>query len=314
LKVLTPESPAPDRLWVRDYIDTKLGFHVLVSQWLKDSDTLLPRRIVCQDLAAAAAAIQWFGDTGLDCLIKADDGENGVGNFLITPGLFSSLEEIMRFIEERSFLGSHEVVVEEFIHAAETLSPSLEIFVPPITEGEPEITYLSQQVFQGPGDFCGVMVDRALLQAEWYASLAGSGMVIAKQLQEMGYVGHFDLDAIIDDENRPYLLEVNSRRTGGTHTHEFGLNYFGPQYLDDLVLLSNDSLSSAGIVNYPDLRAALSDYLYPRYKEGYGLIISVSSSLVDGEFGAVFVAPNSQEALQLQDEAISSLKRRSEAA
>lgn len=312
LNVLTPESPTLDRLWVRDYIDTKLGFHVLVSQWLKDSDTVLPRRIICQDLDAAAAAVQWFGECGLDCLIKADDGENGVGNFLITPKLFSSIEEIKRFIQKRTFLGSHEVIVEEFIHAAEMLSPSLEMFVPPIGEGEPVITYLSQQVFQGPGDFCGVMVDRALLQTEWYTTLADSGMVIARQLQEMGYVGHFDLDAIIDDENRPYLLEVNSRRTGGTHVHEFGLNYLGPEYLDEVVLLSNDSLSSAGCHDYQDLRAALGDYLYPRYKEGYGVIITVTSSLVDGEFGAVFMAPSSIEVLELQNEVTDFLRQRSE--
>ncbi len=310
LHVLTPESPVPERLWVRDYIDTKLGFHVLVSQWLKDSDSLLPRRIVCQDLEAAAAAIRWFGECGLDCLIKADDGENGVGNFLITPGLFSSPAEVKRFIEKRTFLGSHEVIVEEFIHSAEMLSPSLELFVPPMGAGEPEITYLSQQVFQGPGDFCGVMVDRSLLQTAWYPALAESGLVIARHLQEMGYVGHFDLDAIIDDENRPYLLEINSRRTGGTHVHEFGSNYFGPDYLDKLVLLSNDSLSSAGCHTYQELRDALADFLYPRREANCGVIITVTSSLVDGEFGAVFVAPSAKELLQLQNDVIAFLQQR----
>lgn len=314
LNVLTPESPLPDRLWVRDYIDTKLGFHVLVSQWLKNSDSLLPRRIVCQDLEAAAAAIQWFGECGLDCLIKADDGENGVGNFLITSGLFSSVAEIKSFIRTRTFLGNNEVIVEEFIQSSAMLSPSLEMFVPAIGAGDPEITYLSEQVFQGPGDFCGVMVDRALLDTAWYATLAESGMVIARHLQEMGYVGHFDLDAIIDDQNRPYLLEINSRRTGGTHVHEFGLNYFGPEYLDEVALLSNDSLSSGGCSTYQDLRAALGDYLYPRYKEDCGVIITVSSSLADGEFGAVFVAPTAKEAVGLQNDMIDCLQRRVAAA
>ncbi len=305
-----PKALLPERLWVRDYIDTKLGFHVLVSQWLKDSDSLLPRRIVCQDLEAAAAAIRWFGECGLDCLIKADDGENGVGNFLITPGLFSSTAEVKRFIEKRSFLGSHEVIVEEFIHAAEILSPSLELFVPPMGAGEPEITYLSQQVFQGPGDFCGVMVDRSLLQEAWYPALAESGLVIAHHLQEMGYVGHFDLDAIIDDQNRPFLLEVNSRRTGGTHVHEFGSNYFGPDYLDELVLLSNDSLSSGGCHTYQELHSALGDFLYPRRQADCGVIITVTSSLIDGEFGALFVAPSAKEVLQLQNDVIAFLRRR----
>lgn len=309
LQVLTPESPAPDRLWVRDYIDTKLGFHVLVSQWLKNSDSLLPRRIVCQDLEGAAAAVQWFGDCGLDCLIKADDGENGIGNFLISTGSFSSIEAIKIHLHQHSFLDCAEVVVEEFIHTSDLLSPSLEIFVPPLGVGEPAITYLSQQIFQGPGDFCGVMVDHVLMESKWYAALAESGLVIANHLQEMGYAGHFDLDAIIDDEDRPYLLEINSRRTGGTHVHEFGLNYFGPEYLNEVVLLSNDSLSSSGISDYVELRYALRAYLYPEYENGYGLIISVTSSLVDGEFGAVFVAATAEDVIALQNEVASCLRR-----
>ena len=88
-------------------------------------------------------------------------------------------------------------------------------------QGEPQITYVSDQLFQGFGDFCGVLVSRELLDTPWYPPLAESGMIIARRLQQMGYVGHFDLDTVVNDEGRVYLLEINPRRTGGTHVHEF---------------------------------------------------------------------------------------------
>ncbi len=60
-----------------------------------------------------------------------------------------------------------------------------------------------------------------------------SGMIFARRLQQMGYVGHFDLDTVVDDAGRVYLLEINPRRTGGTHVHEFAEHVFGADYLDN---------------------------------------------------------------------------------
>ena len=66
----------------------------------------------------------------------------------------------------------------------------------------------------------------------------------------MGYVGHFDLDTVVNDEGRVYLLEINPRRTGGTHVHEFADHVFGADYLDKVALLSNDTLSSGSITEF----------------------------------------------------------------
>ncbi len=74
-------------------------------------------------------------------------------------------------------------------------------------------------------------------------------MIFAHRLQAMGYVGHFDLDTVVNDDGRVYLLEINPRRTGGTHVHEFAEHVFGADYLDKVTLLSNDTLSSGGITD-----------------------------------------------------------------
>ncbi|MFN8565084.1 MAG: hypothetical protein U0703_26435, partial [Anaerolineae bacterium] len=54
LTVLLPESPTRDGLWMRDYIDSKIGFRILASRWLPDAKRLLPEGLACQTLDDAA--------------------------------------------------------------------------------------------------------------------------------------------------------------------------------------------------------------------------------------------------------------------
>ncbi len=309
LTVLLPESPAPDCLWVRDYIDTKTGFRVLVSRWLPDADTLLPRGVVCQTRTMAAAVVQWFIVNKCRCIVKADLGENGIGNY-VWPETWAAPDAILRELQGNPFWQDDWVTVEELIVSPTMLSPSLELFVPPPELGVPFITYLSQQLFMEFGDFCGVLVSRELLEQPWYPRLAESGLRIAARLQALGYVGHFDLDAIVDESDRVFLLEINSRRTGGTHVHELAQHLWGPRYLDEVVLLSHDTMDS-GVITDPDkLLETVGDLLYPMPHEQRGVILTVTSSLSAAhEFGCIIVAASVQEAVTLQQTLMARIRR-----
>ncbi len=299
LNVLLPESPAPDRLWLRDYFDTKAGFRILSSHWLPDADSILPQGMVCQNLGIAAQAAHWFCASRQACVVKADIGENGIGNIIGLDHCISP-EEILERLQSNPFLGDNWITVERFIHSSTLLSPSLEVFVPPLGAGDPEVTYLSNQLFQEFGDFCGVLVDKKLVEDTWYPRLAENGMIIAMALQKMGYIGHFDLDAIVDDEGNVFLVEANPRRTGGTHVHEFAHYVFGSDYLDKVVLLSNDSMDSGAITDCDTLLKVIDDLLFPMQGEQRGVIIAVTSALEAHEFGGIIVASSTEEALSLQ--------------
>jgi hypothetical protein len=155
-----------------------------------------------------------------------------------------------------------------------------------------------------------VLLDRALLDAPWYPSLVDDGLLIARRLQALGYAGHFDLDAIIDANGQPYLLEVNARRTGGTHAHEFALRQFGPDYLRQVTVLAHNRVASGAITDWPALQAALSDLLYraaersrrsPVGGEPRG-VVTIASALAVGEFGCCIIAPSRPEVLALYAE------------
>ncbi len=302
LTVLLPESPAPGCEWVRDHIDSKAGFRSLASRWLKDAETLLPEGLACKTTLEAASAARWFCERGKPCVVKTDGGESGIGQHIFRPGGGLSTEAIFHELEADPYLRDDLIIVEERIEASNHLSPSLEVYVPPQGEGEPRITYISNQLFLGVSDFYGLLISREHTQTNWYPVLAESGLIIARKLQEMGYAGHFDIDTVVDDHERVYLIELNSRRTAGTHAHEFAHFFFGPNYLDQVALLSINKMKTGSITRFDDLQAAIGDLLYPMSGERRGVICAVTSILAASEFGCIIVAKSTREALALHQQ------------
>jgi hypothetical protein len=304
LTILLPESPAPDKLWLRDYIDSKAGFRSLVAQWLALAGGAHPPRlpdgIVCQDVATAVGAAGWFISQGKKCIAKANHGESGLGQLILSQ---DTSGQNFNLLAENDFWGTDLILVEEYIHSTSMLSPSMEFFVPPPELGEPHIAHVANQIFRGPTLFCGALISKEFKDAPWFSPLAEAGLMFGRHLQEMGYLGHFDLDTVIDDRGEIYLLEINARRTGSTFIHEFGKFALGSNYLDRAVLLSN-TLSSGAIRDAEELFRVLEDILYPQSSSSGGVVISNPSALPFHEFGCIIVASSSQEALGLQQEVV----------
>ena len=305
LDVSLPESPLPSNLWIRDYMDTKTGFRSLISEWIQEEE-VIPPGFTCRDIDEAAHAVDWFSQQGLGSVVKADRGESGLGHLIFQESDFS-LDDILRKLHADPFLKTDLIIVDQFIPSAQQLSPSLELFVPP--NGQlPVITYLSSQLFSEFGHFAGVLISRELTRAGWYPRLEKYGLQIAQKLQKMGYVGHFDIDTIVDDRGHLYLLEINTRRTGGTYVHEFAALTFGKDYLNKVSLLCNNTVKCKGINKLENLVEGLDDLLFPISGADRGIVITVTSSLADSEFGCILVAPNEQELLKLQREMLSHLQ------
>jgi len=297
LTVLLPESPAPADLWVRDYVDTKIGFRLLASEWLRNRN-MLPMGFISHGTDEIVRIILSFLGRGQSCVAKYDRGGGGVGN------CFFYAEEGLDEAAVRARLAQHDdlfdqpSVVEEFIHPHQQLSPSIELFVPPPGKGSPCITYVCNQLFEQAGVFIGILIDRAFTETKWYAPLAEAGLTMARNLQAMGYVGFFDLDAVLDENERLYLLEINSRRTGGTYVDDFARRMIGPDYQERMTLFSTSSICSGEIRTTAALLKALDGLLYPIHNHS-GIVITSVSTLPEGKFGALLIAPNHTETLEL---------------
>ena len=297
IDVLLPESPDAEALWVRDYVDTKSGFHQVAAWALPTAQRLLPAAVVARNRSQAAVMIRWALMSGTPVIAKPDTGENGIGAMVFRVGESSALDVIAGALERNPYFGDEPIVVERFIHSAPLDSPSLEIFVP--RSGTPAVTYLCRQLFQGYGDFCGVLVDKSQLESRWGQEMIEAGLLLASYLQAMGYAGHFDLDGLIDQDGQIHLLELNARRTGGTHVHDFARFHFGIDYVNSISLLSNDAMAAGTLRTPTALFAALDDLLYRPGGARRGVIITVTSSLPDGEFGCIVIGQDEAELLAL---------------
>jgi hypothetical protein len=294
-----PESPAESEQWLRDYIDSKAGFRALAARWLPNAQELLVEGIVCHSVERAAEAAHWFCRRGKDCIVKPDGGESGMGQHAFAAAGRLTLEAIFDELRRDPYLENDTLMVEEYIHSRDQLSPSLEVYVPLLGMAPPQITYLSNQLFLGLSDFFGLLISREQQAAAWYPPLAEAGLRLARELQALGYAGHFDIDTVVGDDGRVYLLELNSRRTAGTHVHEFAHHFFGADYAQQVALLSINKMKLTGITTFEALQQAVGDLQYPMGGAQRGVIYAVTSILPAGEFGCILVGRDTADVLQL---------------
>ncbi|MDD2922706.1 MAG: hypothetical protein PHQ36_10515, partial [Anaerolineales bacterium] len=288
-------------------------YRILASAWLPDAHKLLPFGVSCYDLDHALQVAEWFSRRGESCVVKPETGESGISVFVSHPREGGLDEGVKQAILTTPYFRNEAIIVESYIPAREQLSPSLEIKVPRFGEGKPEVTYVSGQLFLKFGDFCGVQVDKSLYEAAWYPTLEANGLLLAERLQELGYVGHFDLDCIVGDDGRVYLLEINARRTGGTHVHDFAKHFYGDDYIDKVSLISHEAMNSGAITDPRALIEVLRDYLLPiKNDERHGLIITITRALHKHRFGCIVVAPTARQARQLQEDALAHIQKNCE--
>ncbi|GAB4499417.1 MAG: hypothetical protein OHK003_15200 [Anaerolineales bacterium] len=303
LDVHTPESPEQKDFWLRDYIDTKNGFRSLASMWLNNAADLLTLGFSCYDMDHAFKVVEWFSQRGETCVVKADTGESGIGTVVVAPFTENKRDEILNWLKQAPYFDDELIVVESFIPSSRQVSPSLEIKVPPLGMGKPEVTYVSRQLFLNFGDFCGIQIDKSLYESSWYPKLETSGLLLAERLQEMGYVGHFDMDCIVRDDEHLYLLEINARRTGGTHVHEFAKHFYGDDYIEKTSFISYEAMDSGMITDPDELMEALKDFLLPiNGDERHGLIVTITRALHLRRFGCIAIARTADLALKLQQD------------
>jgi hypothetical protein len=301
LDVRLPESPLYENLWLRDYVDTKAGFRYLARKWL-DRHELLPEGVVLPDVHHARPVIHQFLSIGHGCIVKSNHGVNGMGNLIFDDIKAPDPDEIDDLLQRNPFIQLGQVIVEQYIRSPENQFPSLELFVPHDLREPITITYLSQQIFDVNGYFSGIWVGKELVEAQWYPELARNGMRFGKKLQMMGFAGHFDLDAIVDETGSLFMLEINARRTGGTHIHEFALEKIGPDYIDHVVLLNYSHIPCEPLTDFKSLELQIGDLFFPITAKQRGVVVSSISKMSKGSISCIFIGESLSDARSVEQE------------
>lgn len=286
LTITTPESPSAQLSWFREALDRKSVFSMLAPSLLEGTACKLTPRVVADSLPQAAAAVESFLAQAQACVVKPDAGYLSLGLMRFDPETAWTTAEIEALLGTNASFGSRKLSVESWIPSGTACqSPSVEVFVP--REGKPYVTYICDQVFSDFNLFTGIALRPEFYETAWAQTLSTGAVVVAQRLQSLGYCGYFDLDTIVDPDGQVYVVEMNPRRTGGTHVHEMAEFLVGKDYRDKVTLLSG-SLTLKHPCTWPELEMALRDagLLYPQ-----GTIIPVqTSSLPWGVFGYVVMA------------------------
>lgn len=286
LIIETPEAPRADLSWLREALVRKSVFAALAPSLLAGTPCRIPTSTVAEGYAHASAAVAAFLAQGMPCVVKPDAGCLGLGLLRFAPGCNLSLAEIEAKLRSEVGLSHHPMVVEAWIpRGSACQSPSVEVFVPP--GGDPYVTYLCDQVFSDANVFTGIALRPEWYESAWAKPLREGALAVAQRLQSLGYCGYFDLDAIVDPAGQVYAVEMNPRRTGGTHVHDMAEFLVGNAYRHHGALLSG-ALTLRRPCTWPELDLALrqAGLLYPQ-----GTVIPVqTASLAWGVFGYVVMA------------------------
>jgi hypothetical protein len=114
------------------------------------------------------------------------------------------------FLERTEWDGLEEVLAVAWEEAA--VSPSTQTWIPPLGRGEPIVEGVYEQILEGPEQvfvgsrpWSGPVADR----------LSATSTSVARELQQLGYVGRCSFDFIVLDDERARFTECNGR-WGGT--------------------------------------------------------------------------------------------------
>jgi hypothetical protein len=237
-------------------------------------------------------------------VVKANIGGSGVGNLFLPIESIPDKASIATQIKNNAFLAEDIFVVEELIISPELISPSVEFYLPSKDRGAPQFTYLCNQLFESSGRFAGVVISKELEGASWWPNFSKKSNLVARRLQQVGYTGTFDLDAIVDPDDNCFMVEVNSRRTGGTYAHEFMEHNFGSDYGKHFSVLSQNKQPSGRYRTLDALEAAIDDLLYPIDGEPHGVIVMLTSMLSRGYFGYLILGGSIGEVKALRTQMV----------
>ncbi len=329
LEVETPECPPADLLWVRDYLDSKAGFRRFFTP-IQDQlhGVRIPEGAVCESPAEAARIAGRFLAEGRGCICKPNNSQSGVGFHILRPGAdvgavheppregdaAGALHEggaapeppLQARLEADSQMTCGCIVVEELIDMDPTIgggSPSIEMCVPADPARDVEFMYPCGQILTPSGYFFGVEMYRDVVSPALERTMEEAGLAAAREMRRLGYVGIFDMDMVAAKGGELYAVEVNTRRTGGTHAHEAAQAIYGPRYWERAAVISNNDLAFEGPrLDYDALHELLAGLIFPIAGRKEGILPTIISSLVTNRVGYIAFAADIERARELERE------------
>lgn len=212
-------------------------------------------------------------------------------------------DEVKTFLERTEWDGEEEVLAVAW--ADTNISPSTQMWIPPLGAGEPVLEGIYEQLLEGPEKvFLGSRP--STLPGKVHLELAEASMLVSAAFQAMGYVGRCSFDFIVvgdvEGDFDVRFTECNGR-WGGTSTPMFLVDRLGwrdpdtgarkPYHAQDYV---HEDLVDA---EFADLLGAAGDHLFdPKTGEGRFVFYNVGPLEGSGKFDVISLGRTPEEAFE----------------
>lgn len=295
-------APRPVALWAANDKSqlSSIAEETLGPGWIMPTQ----RATSVGDLAAAVRAIA--GDSEF-VGIKRTRCASAMGNIVYRAAdlLAQSATElettVATFLDHTEWDGTEEVLAVQW--GVTDISPSTQMWIPPLGAGDPELHGIYEQLLEGPEKvFLGSRP--STLPVAVHADLARASYTVSAAFQAMGYVGRCSFDFIVlGDPHGEFdvrFTECNGR-WGGTSTPMFLVDRLGwrdargrlPYLAQDF---QRDELVGA---TFADLRGALDELLYdPRTRQGRFILYNVGPLEGSGKFDVISLGRTPEEAAE----------------
>src|SRR5680860_1266069 len=304
LKFTSNEKPEQESEWTVSYLDSKVGFRLemnKIQSSLKES--IVPEGFICRDKKEAMNIAKWFYKKKRSCVVKVNYGESGWGTVILKIEDFGSIEVLEKGLE-REFNSDliwdkTLIVVEEFIKPNKNIgggSPSTEVYV---DDYGPKLTYSCGQLLVNQKEFIGVAMGNKYFNDDINSKFKNIGLAVGKRYWELGYRGFFDIDFVISSQGKPYAIETNNRRTGGTHVFDIARNLLGRKRGKKFYLISRDSFKYGNKNLSSKISIDKMSYImYPIKNNKKGIVVTIIDECLP-VFGFVIIANDAKEANQI---------------
>lgn len=292
VRVLAPPPPvtwiANDKATFGELVTRVLGHEALVETRVgRDVDT------IANDLRLLA---QRHARVGL----KRTRCASAMGNEVFASRDVRSSDDakgaVQKFLRRTEWPEGEEVLAVAWLETE--LSPSTQLWIPPLGSGEPRLDGIYEQILEGEHRvFVGSRPSG--LPDEVNRELAASALAVAAALQELGYVGRCSFDHLVTgdprDEFRAFLTECNGR-WGGTSTPMSLLDRLWqaprpPYRAQDVVF---PELVGARL---PDLLALSDDLLFrPETRQGRFIFYNLGPLPRHGKFDVISIGADQRDA------------------
>lgn len=315
LNVNTPEAPTDEAAWTVNFYGSKSGIRQLAyMSLLEEPDFKVAEGLICMGIfeASRIAAAKYIKNKGV--VLKTNKGHSGSGVLIYRDGdlpmdYVACQKKLEAVLSKDNYWKQFPIVVEDLVNVNFKVGggfPNTEYYIK--GNGEIELLYYGGLIVTDKGVFKGMEIGEDVFHERLLASIIDFGYYIGEKYSKAGYRGYYDVDMIASRNNKLFVSESNTRRTGSTHVYESLAKLINDDFVKDNYIISNNVhyRTKRNTLKFQELLNICDDLLFDKDKKE-GVIFTSANILSQNAVGYIVVSPNKRKTTEIHTDLVKRL-------